>query len=426
MLAEILLVAASIQAQGTGRWLGTVSSVNAQQLVIKTDSGTMILVELPATVSAKKIAPQERDLSHAQEITVSDIVIGDRVLVRGTQEGSSVTAQSLVLMTARDITKKNEQEQQAWRDRSTLGVVKQVNDAAGEVLITTRGTAGLAPLTVVIKPGTELRRYPPDSVRYADTVPSKISEIKEGDQLRALGAKDETGTRLVSDKVVFGSFHTLAGTITQAATAGSPLQLKNLQNGKLWTIYIKPTTQMKKMGALPPGMGGAPQGNAAGSGNWSGRQGGQSQGSADGRPSGSGNGRPGNQSQGSADASASGSGRPSGNWGGRPQGDASGSAAASGGPSGNGGNRQGAVSDLSRMLERMQDATIDDLKVGEMVMLSCVPGVTPNECTAVVLVAGVESLIDQLRPSGSSASGPDLGGTDVGGAMDSMLSMPSQ
>jgi hypothetical protein len=364
-----LLCPGRIEAQTPGRLRGTVDSVDAQGLVLKTDSGEKVTVGFAANLRVQKVSPGERDLSHAQEISVTDIVAGDRILVRGAQSGDSVTAVSLIVMTARDIAQRNDQDQQAWHERGSLGMVEQVNVQAGEVRILSRGPTGPAPLTVVVDSKTQLRRYPPDSVRYADTVPSRIEDIHAGDQMRALGVKDATGTRVTAEKIVFGSFRTLAGTVAVAAGDNNQLQLKDLMTGKSILVHIKPTTQLKKLPAMGPGMMGGPPGGSA------------------------------------APSTAGGPG------------------VAGGSPP-----RPGHVPDLSRFIDRLPEIPLAEVKTGDTVVLSCVPGTKPDEYTAVVVLAGVERLLAGLaaQSGGGQRGGAQTGSwpSSMSGEMEGMLGMP--
>ena len=58
------------------------------------------------------------------------------------------------------------------------------------------------------------RRYAPDSVKFADALPSSFAELKVGDQLRSLGNKDAAGTRVEAETIVFGSFVMAGGPVT--------------------------------------------------------------------------------------------------------------------------------------------------------------------------------------------------------------------
>ena len=47
--------------------------------------------------------------------------------------------------------------------------------------------AGTQSVVFPVTDKTEMRRYAPDSIKFADAKPSKFTELKVGDQLSALG-----------------------------------------------------------------------------------------------------------------------------------------------------------------------------------------------------------------------------------------------
>ncbi len=386
------LLSIPLMAQ-TVRLRGTISSIETDGLTLKTDSGETLTILLAANLKIQKVAPGEKDLTHAQEIALSDLKAGDRLLVRGLQEGNKVTAQSLIVMTARDISQKNDQEQKAWQERGILGVVEQVTPSNGEIRLGIRSANGTTPLIVATDAKTQLRRYPPDSIRYADTIPARLEEILVGDQMRALGTKDAAGTRLTAEKAVFGTFRTLAGNVVINSAEEKRLQLKDLITGKPVIVHIKSNTQLKRMPEMPSGMTGGPPAGAG----------------ATGRPA----------APGSEAAQNMNSG---------PRGPV-GTGAWSGGMGGPGGRSSG-MPDLSRMIEHLPAISMGDLKNGEIVLLSSVPSDKPNEFTAVVLLAGVEPLLTRIAAM-QAARNPAGQGTQLGawpstmtGAMDGMMGMP--
>jgi hypothetical protein len=385
------------------RLRGTVSSMENDGLTMKTDAGEILNIQLAPNLKVQKVAPGEKDLTRAQEIGLSDLKAGDRILVRGLQDGNKVAAQSLIVMTARDIAQKNDLEQKAWQERGVLGVVEQVTPSSGEIRLGIRGTNGTTPIIVVMDANTQLKRYPPDSIRYADTIPARFEEIHVGDQLRALGTKDAAGTRLTAEKAVFGTFRTLAGNVAGIAVEENRLQLKDLMTGKTVIIHIKPTTHLKRMPDMPMGMMGGP--SAGGPGTAPSGGGGAARTAASGSEAGQGN------NAGSRGAGGAG-------WGG-----------GMGGPGG-AGSRSSGMPDLSRMIDRLPAISMGDLKNGEIVLLSSVPGDKPNEYTAIVVLAGVEPLLTRIAAM-QAARNPSGGSSQLGswpstmtGAMDGMMGMP--
>lgn len=257
-------------AQPPARVLGTVASVDAQGLMVKTEAGETVSIQTTPNVRVQKVAPGERDLSKAQTIALTDITAGDRVLVRGSKSADAFRADSVIVMTAREISQRDESARKQWQERGVFGVVEQADAATREVRIAGRavGPTPAAATVVVISDKTSMRRYAPDSVKFSDAVPASIADIRKGDQLRAMGEKSADGTRLTAEQVVFGTFRTVAAEVSAVHPDRNELALKDIQSGKLLRVYLKPDSQLKKM-AFPgggPGMGMGARGGPPGGG----------------------------------------------------------------------------------------------------------------------------------------------------------------
>jgi ribosomal protein L14 len=196
---------------------------------------------------------------------MTDMGLGDRVLVSlkpGTSE-----ALRIVVMSATDITKRNEADSLDWTKRGISGVVAA--KAGNTITLKKRGPAGDVIMTVTIDDKTAYRRYNSDSVKFADARISKLDEISVGDQLRARGVKSEDGLKVTAEDVVFGTFVTKAGTITAINPDTKELTVAELGTNKPLVIKLTADSQIKKMPNMAgmamgrgPAPGAAPQGAA--------------------------------------------------------------------------------------------------------------------------------------------------------------------
>lgn len=363
--------------------IGEVKSIDAvaKQITIKTDAGSTLLVSLNDKTTYKRLAPGEQTLTNAVDITVSDIGEGDRVMARGTvsADRKSVPALMVIVMTKGDIAKKQEAERLEWRRRGILGVITALKPDAKEITITNRTIAGNQTVVIPVKEETEMRRYAPDSIKFADAKPSAFTELKVGDQLRALGDKSEDGLRFTPVKVVTGSFRTVAGTVKEINAATGELKITDLEKKQPLTIVIKQDAVLRRfppaseMGALMGGMGRGPGAGAPGAGAPPAAQG-QPQTA---RPQGAGPGGPG-----------------------------------PGGPGGRGGFN------INEMLERLPTISLADVKVGDTIIVSSTQGVDPTRLTAIALVSGADTLLAMLAPRpqpGQATPNPaaGLGGSGI-------------
>ncbi len=358
--------------------IGEVKAIDtaAKQITIKTDAGSSVTVLLSDKTAYMRLAPGEQKLTNAEKISMTDVAVGDRVWARGrvTEDHKSVPAAAVVVMTKADIAKKQEAERAEWRKRGVLGVITSLKPETREITISNRTMAGVLSIVIPVSDKTEMRRYAPDSIRFSDAKPASFEDLKVGDQLRALGDRAEDGTHFTPQKVVTGSFRTVAGTVKEVDAAKGEIKITELEKKQPLIIVIKQDAVLRKFPAAGE-MGGMGFGRGPGGGAGPG-QGGQ--------------GGPGGQG-----AQAGG---------GRPQG------AAPGGPGG--GGRAGGGFNIQDMLERLPTISLADVKAGDTIIVSSTRGVDPGRLTAISLVSGADTLLAMLAPrpqAGQSAPNPAAG-----------------
>src|SRR6202035_1790952 len=105
---------------------------------IKPDSGAAVSAKLLPNTIAQKVAPGERDLKNAQSIQVTDLALGDRVLVT-LQPGTS-NARRIIVMGANDIARRNAADRADWNHRGVAGIVSARN--GNDVTVKMRGSTG--------------------------------------------------------------------------------------------------------------------------------------------------------------------------------------------------------------------------------------------------------------------------------------------
>ena len=357
--------------------IGEIKTIDsaAKQLTIQTDAGSVVTVSLNDKTTYKKLAPGEQTLTNATDVTLADLAQGDRVMARGTvsEDRKSVPAAMVIVMTKGDLAKKQEAERAEWRRRGILGVITALKPDTNEITISNRTMAGTQTVIIPITDKTEMRRYAPDSIKFGDAKPSKFSELKVGDQLRALGDRTDDPLRFSPQKVVTGSFRTVGGVVTAIDPNTKEIKINELEKKTPLIIVIKQDAVLRR---FPPAseMGGLMGGMRAGG------------------PGGPGGGAPGGQAA------------PAG----RPQGAGPGP----GGPGGPGGRPGGGGFNINDMLERLPTISIADVKVGDTIIVSSTQGVDPTRLTAISLVAGADTLLAMLAPRpqpGQTAPNPAAG-----------------
>jgi hypothetical protein len=342
MFLTACLAAAQTAAPKT-RIIGQIASLDSakMQFVVKTDDGTAVTVELGQATRLLRVAPGEKDLTKAAPIQFADLGIGDRVAVRGVSPATAV-----MVMTRADLAKKQDLDRAQWQKRGMAGLVTAVNRDAKEISISTRAAEGRKTVAIDASGQVNVRRYAPDSIRFQDARPSKLEEVQIGDQVRVLGDKNEDGTRLKAEELVFGTFVALAGTINSVDAAASEITIKDLDTKKPVVVRVNADTSLKKLPLpLATMLAMRLRGEQAGM-------------------------APGGQANRPAGAPPAGAGAP-GMPGGRPRGNM----------------------DFSDLLERMPAFNIAELKPGDALILSSTRGADPSRVTAITVVSGVEPIL---------------------------------
>ena len=380
--------------------IGEVKAIDAaaNQIIVRGDNGVLVTVNISDKTQYKRMPLDAKTLDKATVITLADVGQGDRVWARwrAGSDQKTVPTPQLIVMSKADLAKKQEQERAEWRRRGVSGIVASVNPSTREITVSSRTLMGAS--QAVIIPVTDkvmMRRYPPDTIpKYSEAKPSKFEEVRAGDQLRALGDKSPDGTHLTAEEVVFGTFRIAGGTVTAIDAATNQIKINDLQTKKPLTIIVKPESVLRRFpeggGMFAAAMGGGPGGQGAAPG----AQGqGQGQGQAKGQEPAKG--------QGQAQA--------------RPQG-----AGGPGGPPG-GGARGGM--NMADVLERLPIISINDLKVGDTVIMSSLQGSDPTQLTAISLVTGVEPLLTMMaaRQQAGGQPGRPQGGVDLNGSFGGMF-----
>ena len=160
-----------------------------------------------------------------------------------------VPARTVVVMTKADIAKKQEAERAEWKRRGVLGIITALKPESKEITISSRTMAGTQAFIIPVSDKVEMRRYAPDSIKFADAKPAKFEDLKVGDQLRALGERNPEGTQFTAEKVVTGSFKSVAGVVTAIDTATGEVKINDLQTKQPLTIVVKQDAVLRKFPA---------------------------------------------------------------------------------------------------------------------------------------------------------------------------------
>lgn len=368
-------------AKPADRVMGDVTAADPAGLTIKTSAGTIVAVKTGEATQYLKLKPGATSLDGAQPATLAEVAVGDRVLARGplSEDGATLTARQVIVMTRGDIASKQEQERADWRRRGIAGVVTALDPQKQEITVEIRSTG--TPQTVVVSTSEKkaaLRRYSGESVKFSDAKASTFDGLAVGDQLRALGDRSPDGSRLAAEQVVSGAFRTLVAAVEAVDAGAGEIKITDGATSDKLTVSVKADAMLRR---LPPELAAAMSVR---------------------RPGGGGPG------PGSAAGEA-------------PRREAS-MPAGEGPPAGNGRPRGGAPN-LGDLLDRMPPLALADLKPGDRIAISATRGPDPARVTAIALVAGIEPLL-AAPEAGSRRQGVDLMPGLPSGALDMGMGGP--
>ena len=129
--------------------LGTVKAINGNVITLTLDAGTDATVNVQDTTKIVQVAPGQKDLKTATPIHISDLQVGDRILVRSraADDPKSVAALGIIAMKRTDVDAKKTQDREDWQKSGVGGLVKEVDPATGNITISVPAPAGPAKTT---------------------------------------------------------------------------------------------------------------------------------------------------------------------------------------------------------------------------------------------------------------------------------------
>jgi uncharacterized membrane protein YgcG len=374
----------SAQASSAARPVGTIKSISGNTIILATDAGSDVTVQVQDAAKLVRIAPGQKDLKDATPIQLMDLQPGDRILVRGklADDGKSVAGVSVIAMKKVDIADKQSREREEWQRHGFGGLVNNVDAGSNIVNVLVPSPGEKKTVAVHVSKDTILRRYASDSVRFDDAKPAPLGEVKPGDQLRARGTRSVDGAEFTADEIVSGTFRNIAGPISALDASAGTITVQDLVFKKSITLKITADSQLRK---LPLPMAQRIAARLKGT-------------PAEAPPPPATTGAAGSTANSEQSTRASG---PSGGL-------ASGGMGRSGGGGGSG--------DLQQVIARMPPATLVDLQKGDAVMIVATEGGADGVSTVITLLGGVEPILEASpKSSASTILSPWSLGTAPGG-----------
>lgn len=339
---------------------GDVTAVSSNSATLNAN-GKSVIAQFSEKTEYKKVGP-DLNLRAAAVSSLSDIKVGDKLIVSCLikPDGGCNAIRSYLLATA-ELSAQKTKEASEWKTRGISGKVEAIDAINRTVTIKVSGLMSSQSVVVSFKPNAEFLHYADDSVEFADAKPTDFLGIGIGDMLRAVGDRSADNTAFTAEKVLVGSFQTIAGTVKSVDAGKNEVVISDFASGKDITISTSKVTTFKRF----------PVEDAE---RLAGMQAAMRNGGAPGQNRGAGAPPAGGRAQGGQEHAG---GRPGGQQGGqRPGG-------AMGGPRGG----------VDEMLDRFPTITTADLKVGDSIAVSSTRANATGHVTAFKLLAGVEPFL---------------------------------
>jgi hypothetical protein len=388
--------------------LGTVKTVSDNTVTLTTDAGLTVTVTVPSGAQVEQLAVGSTDLKTAKPSQFADIAVGDRVLATGkvVAGATSINALRIVLIKSTAIAAMQEAQIADWKARGTGGIVSSVDAAKGIILL----QSGSKKLTINSSSTTKFRRFEDGSVKYEDSKPGTLAQIRPKDQLQVLGNKSADGLTIQAEEIMSGSFLNLSGLLTNIDTVTGKITFKDLATKKIMTVNVSANCDMHNiplqtatMLAMRSNGGGGGRGGRGGRGGGRGGGGGEANGEAGGGAPSAGAAVP------DAALAAVGVDSTLGTAG------ANGTTGAAGQEDTVGAMRRSAGADLSQMMPRLPAIKLTDLKIGDAVMVvASEPSPGASTVDAITLLSGAEPILT-ANPNGGMSLGMSIGGGGGGG-----------
>ena len=232
------------------RVVGVVTAVDiaSNQITVKADTGETEVVVVSAASALLRMPPGETSAQKASKISLEEVTVGDRLFARGavTGDGKTLDARQVVVSSAVATTTQAQTQPTDARQRPMMGRIARVDAGKNEITLQARGREGVTPPTIIVTDATRFFRYAPDSMDINHASRSSLSQMREGDQLRALGERSEDGTRFTATEIIAGSMTRTVGEVVSVDAARKELTLKN-NEGQTITVAIGDLSALRRV-----------------------------------------------------------------------------------------------------------------------------------------------------------------------------------
>ena len=159
------------------------------------------------------------------------------------QSATNFNALRVILIKSTAITQMQEAQQADWKARGTGGIVSSVDSVKGTIIF----ESGSKKLTILTSSTTKFRRFADGSVKYEDSKPGTLAQIRPKDQLQVLGNKSADGLTIQAEEIMSGSFLNLSGLLMSIDPATGKITFKDLATKKIMTVNVTSNCDMRNI-----------------------------------------------------------------------------------------------------------------------------------------------------------------------------------
>lgn len=231
------------------RRIGAIKSIKGNSLTLSQDSGPDVTATVAPNARLLRIAPGAKDLKDATPIQFQDLQVGDQVRVRGYASAAGIDTLEVLVITSSAVDAVREQIRQDWQKRGISGRVDSVDTATGSVTLSIPGLAGKRTVVIRTTKSTLVHRYSPDSFKAEDAKPAAMTDIRNGDQLRARGNRSADGAEVTAEEIYTGDFPQFTATVKSVDEGAGTLSVQDLTSKKTVEVKITAESQLHKIPA---------------------------------------------------------------------------------------------------------------------------------------------------------------------------------
>jgi hypothetical protein len=214
-----------------------------RKAVITTSDNKEISFQIDEKAIFLRVKPNEKTLDNAVKISLNELSKDLQILARGIYSTSGTFVAQMVIVVsnseinAKEIVNKN----------SLQGVVTGIDPIKKQLKLSVISPENKKEdFLDLSSPGIKIFRYATGSLKFSNSALSEFNKVKVGDQIKASGDTSADGKLFNPETVVFGTFRTFIGKVSEIG-AGKYFIIEDLQSKRKIRIEIGQESNLKKL-----------------------------------------------------------------------------------------------------------------------------------------------------------------------------------